>query len=206
MSENDVKMSEISESEASVSDSSRKKAFPMAMKVDENTATEFRKMAKETGMEQGNLLKAMIDNYRLNQDQILYKEHADDIQLMRDLTATINYKYLALIAQNRVEAERIHAKDAKRIEELEKANLEFQEDQKALRSSIERNTQLEHEVIELKEMLHKLENTIEQMAAQHKNEIDALTNKHNAAMTEMAQEYAQKYMAFVEQTTGKKVG
>ena len=44
------------------------------------------------------------------------------------------------------------------------------------------------------------------MAAQHKNEIDTLTNKHNAAMTEMAQEYAQKYMAFVEQTTGKKVG
>ena len=73
-----------------------------------------------------------------------------------------------------------------------------------MRSSIERNTQLEHEVIELKEMLHKLENTIEQMAAQHKNEIDALTNKHNAAMTQMAQEYAQKYMAFVEQSTGKK--
>ena len=140
----------------------------------------------------------------LNQDQILYKEHADDIQLMRDLTATINYKYLALIAQNRVEAERIHAKDAKRIEELEKANLEFQEDQKALRSSIERNTQLEHEVIDLKEMLHKLENTIEQMAAQHKNEIDALMNKHNAAMTEMAQSYAEKYMKFVEEHNQKK--
>ena len=123
---------------------------------------------------------------------------------MRELTATINYKYLALIAQNRVEAERIHAKDAKRIEELEKANLEFQEDQKASRSSIKRNTQLEHEVIELKEMLHKLENTIEQIAAMHKNEIDALTNKHNATMTEIAQEYAQKYMKFVEETTSAK--
>ena len=32
----------------------------------------------------------------------------------------------------------------------------------------------------------------------HKNEIDALTNKHNAAMTEMAQSYAEKYMKFVE--------
>ena len=68
-----------------------------------------------------------------------------------------------------------------------------------MRSSIERNTQLEHEVIELKEMLHKLENTIEQMSAQHKNEIDALMNKHNASMTEMAQSYAEKYMKFVEE-------
>ena len=30
----------------------------------------------------------------------------------------------------------------------------------------------------------------------HKNEIDVLTNKHNAAMTEMAQSYAEKYMKF----------
>ena len=35
----------------------------------------------------------------------------------------------------------------------------------------------------------------------HKNEIDALTNKHNVAMTEMAQSYAEKYMRFVEQST-----
>ena len=33
----------------------------------------------------------------------------------------------------------------------------------------------------------------------HKNEIDALKNKHNAAMTEMAQSYAEKYMKFVEE-------
>ena len=39
------------------------------------------------------------------------------------------------------------------------------------------------------------------MAAMHKNEIDALTNKHNVAMTEMAQSYAEKYMRFVEQST-----
>ena len=66
---------------------------------------------------------------------------------------------------------------------------------------MERNGQLEHEVNELKEMLHKLENTIEQMAAQQKNEIDALENKHNATMTEMAQSYAEKYMKFVEGNT-----
>ncbi len=41
------------------------------------------------------------------------------------------------------------------------------------------------------------------MAAMHKNEIDALTNKHNEAMTEMAQSYAEKYMRFVEQSTTK---
>ena len=35
-------------------------------------------------------------------------------------------------------------------------------------------------------MLHKLENKIMQTGAMHKNEIDALTNKHNAAMTEKA--------------------
>jgi len=34
------------------------------------------------------------------------------------------------------------------------------------------------------------------MAAMHKNEIDALTNKHNAAMTEMVQSYAKKYIKF----------
>lgn len=39
------------------------------------------------------------------------------------------------------------------------------------------------------------------MAAMHKNEIDALTNKHNAAMTEMAHEYAIKYMDFVKENT-----
>ena len=43
------------------------------------------------------------------------------------------------------------------------------------------------------------------MAAQHKNEIDALTNKHNAAMTEMAQSYAEKYMKFVEQSVSNKI-
>ena len=42
------------------------------------------------------------------------------------------------------------------------------------------------------------DNRIGQMAAMHKSEIDALTNKHNGAMIEMAQSYAEKYMKFVE--------
>ena len=182
----------------------KKKVISMAMKVDEGIANEFRKMAKETGMEQGNLLNAMIENYRLNEDRILYKEHADDIQLMRDLTATINYKYLALIAQNKVEAERIRAKDAKRIEKLEKDKQNLLEDRENWKGSVERNTQLEHEVIELKDQIRKLETMIDQLTTSHKNEIDALNNKHNADMTAMAQEYAQKYMKFVEDTTSGK--
>ena len=182
----------------------KKKVISMAMKVDEGIANEFRKMAKETGMEQGNLLNAMIENYRLNEDKTLYKDHADDIQLMRDLTATINYKYLALIAQNKIEAERIRAKEAKRIEKLEKEKQNLLEDRENWKSSVERNTQLEHEVIELKEQLRKMENMIDQLTSVHKNEIDALNNRHNAAMTAMAQEYAQKYMKFVEETTSAK--
>ena len=51
--------------------------------------------------------------------------------------------------------------------------------------------------------LNEEENKIEQMTATHKNEIDALTNKHNATMTEMAQNYAEKYMKFVEDNTRK---
>ena len=97
-----------SESSQSVSenDTDKKKIISMAMKVDSATANEFRKMAKETGMEQGMFLQAMIENFRLNEDKTLYKEHADDIQLMRDLTATINYKYVALIAQNKIAEEK----------------------------------------------------------------------------------------------------
>ena len=188
----------------SAAEEGKKKVISMAMKVDEGIANEFRKMAKETGMEQGNLLNAMIENYRLNEDKTLYKDHADDIQLMRDLTATINYKYLALIAQNKIEAERIRAKDAKRIEKLEKEKQNLLEDRENWKSSVERNTQLEHEVIELKEQLRKMENMIDQLSSTHKNEIDALNNRHNAAMTAMAQEYAQKYMKFVEETTSAK--
>ena len=96
-------------------DDQKKKIISMAVKVDENIANDFRKLAKETGMEQGSFLKAMIENFRLNEDKTLYKEHAEDIQLMRDLTATINYKYVALIAQNRIEAEKARAKDEKKI-------------------------------------------------------------------------------------------
>ena len=88
-----------------------------------------------------------------------------------------------------------------RIEQLERERQDLLEDQRTWKITMERNGQLEHEVNELKEMLHKLENKIEQMAAQHKNEVDALTNKHNAAMTEMAQNYAEKYMKFVEGNT-----
>ena len=36
------------------------------------------------------------------------------------------------------------------------------------------------------------------MAVMHKNEVEALTNMHNAAMTEMTQNVAEKYMKFVE--------
>ena len=201
---NDAKLETTAENsvqEGFTADSDKKKIISMAMKVDSATADEFRKMSKQTGMEQGMFLKAMIENFRLNEDKTLYKEHAEDIQLMRDLTATINYKYVALIAQNRIEAEKAHLKDAQRIEQLEREKQDLLEDQKTWRITMERNGQLEHEVNELKEMLHKLENKIEQMAAQHKNEVDALTNKHNAAMTEMAQSYAEKYMKFVEGNT-----
>ncbi len=192
-------------SDTAVTGEEKKKVISMAMKVDEGIANEFRKMAKETGMEQGNLLNAMIENYRLNEDRTLYKEHAEDIQLMRDLTATINYKYVALIAQNRIEAERIHTKDAKRIEKLEKEKQDLLEERENWQNSAERNAKLEHEVLELKEKLRKMENMVDQMAVSHKNELDALNNKHNAAMTAMAEEYAQKYLKFVEQTTsGKK--
>ena len=146
---------------------------------------------------------ALIENFRLNEDKALYKEHAEDIQLMRDLTATINYKYVALIAQNKIAEEKAHARDAKKIDELESEKKELLEEKKVWDITRERNAKLEHEVNELKEMLHKLENKIEQMAAMHKNEIDALTNKHNAAMTEMAQSYAEKYMRFVEDNSSK---
>ena len=194
-----------SESSQSVSenDTDKKKIISMAMKVDSATANEFRKMAKETGLEQGMFLQAMIENFRLNEDKTLYKEHANDIQLMRDLTATINYKYVALIAQNKIAEEKAHARDAKKIDELEREKKELLEEKKLWDVTRERNANLEHEVNELKEMLHKLENKIEQMAAMHKNEIDALTNRHNAAMTEMAQSYAEKYMKFVEESTKK---
>ena len=203
---NDVRPEKVdSESSQSVSenDTDKKKIISMAMKVDFATANEFRKMAKETGMEQGMFLQAMIENFRLNEDKTLYKEHADDIQLMRDLTATINYKYVALIAQNKIAEEKAHARDAKKIDELESEKKELLEEKKLWDITRERNANLEHEVNELKEMLHKLENKIEQMAAMHKNEIDALTNKHNAAMTEMAQSYAEKYMKFVEENSNK---
>lgn len=43
------------------------------------------------------------------------------------------------------------------------------------------------------------DNRIEQMAVMHKNEVEALTNMHNAAMTEMTQSVAEKYMKFVEE-------
>ena len=145
-------------------------------------------------------LKAMIENFRLNEDKTLYKEHVEDIQLMRDLTVAINYKYVALIAQNRIEAEKVHLKAAQQIEQLEK------EEQKNRKINMERNGQLEHEVNEFKEMLHKMENKIEQMSVVHKNEIDTLTNKHNAAMTEMAQSYAEKYMKFVEKNSNRTYG
>ena len=47
------------------------------------------------------------------------------------------------------------------------------------------------------------DNRIGQMAAMHKSEIDALTNKHNAAMTELAQSYAEKYMKCMKENSRK---
>ena len=195
---NDYETAKNPVSKTPVPEDEKKKIISMAVKVDENIANEFRKIARETGMEQGSLLNAMIDNFRMNEDKTLYKEHAEDIQLMRDLTATINYKYVALIAQNKIEAEKAHLKDAQRIEQLEREKQELLDDQKTWKITMERNGQLEHEANELKEMLHKLENKIEQMTASHRNEIDAMINKHNAENTELAQSYAQKYMDFVE--------
>ena len=176
----------------------QKKSTIMSMKVDETIAAEFRKLAKESGLEQGYFLQAMIDNFRLNEDKSLYKEHAEDIQLVRDLTATITYKYIALLSENKVAAEKANAKTAKKIAELEAANNDLLSEKEVWDYTRKRNVQMEHEINELKEMLHKLENKIEQMTASHKNEIDALTNKHNAEMTEMAQSYAEKYMQFVK--------
>ena len=176
----------------------QKKSTIMSMKVDESIAAEFRKLAKESGLEQGYFLQAMIDNFRLNEDKSLYKEHAEDIQLVRDLTATITYKYIALLSENKVAAEKANAKTAKKIAELEAANNDLLSEKEVWDYTRKRNVQMEHEINELKEMLHKLENKIEQMTASHKNEIDALTNKHNAEMTEMAQSYAEKYMQFVK--------
>ena len=179
---NDAKLEVTAENgaqEVPTADSDKKKIISMAMKVDAATADEFRKMSKQTGMEQGMFLKAMLENFRLNEDKTLYKEHAEDIQLMRDLTATINYKYVALIAQNRIEAEKAHLRDAQQIEQLEREKQDLLEDQRTWKITMERNGQLEHEVNELKEMLHKLENKIEQMAATHleNQKLEALVKK-----------------------------
>ena len=178
--------------------SPKSETISMAMRVSRDVAEEFRQLAKETGMEQGSVLKAMIENFRLNEDKTLYKEHAEDIQIMRDLTATINYKYVALIAQNRIEAEKAHTKDAKRIEELEESNKGLLEQKKLWDVSKERVVQLESEVSDLRGMLRALERKIETMSAEHKNELEALNNKKNSEMNAMAQEYAAKYLGFVE--------
>ena len=186
--------------------SAKNDTIPMALRVSKDVAEEFRRLARETGMEQGYFLKAMIENFRLNEDKTLYKEHAEDIQLMRDLTATINYKYVALIAQNKVAEEKAHARDAKRIEELEEDNRGLLEEKKYWDISKERVVQLERQVSDLQGMLHALERKIETMSAEHKNEIEALNNKKNSEMNAMAQEYAAKYLSFVEgfgKTPGK---
>lgn len=182
-------------------DDARKKVISMAVKVDESIASDFRKMAKETGMEQGAFLQAMLDNFRLNEDKTLYREHAEDIQTMRDLTATINYKYVALIAQNKIAEEKAHARDAQHLAELETEIRTLREEKKEGDAARQRCALLEHEYAELKETVRQLENRIEQMTSAHKNEIDALVNKHNAAITDMAQSYAEKYMRFVEDNT-----
>ena len=181
----------------------KKKMISMAMKVENGVANEFRRMAKESGMEQGMFLHAMLDNFRLNEDKTLYKEYAEDIQVMRDLTATINYRYVALIAQNKIAEEKAHAKDAKRIEELKRENEKLKEEKSQLEAVKQRNGELEHEVNELKEMLYRQETILDQLKTAHKNEIDSLTNRYNAQMTELAHSYAEKYMKFAEESVRK---
>ena len=88
-------------------------------------------------------------------------EGLKEYHALYDYIETINYKYVALIAQNKIEAEKAHLKDAQRIEQLEKEKQDLLDDQKTWKITMERNGQLEHEINELKEMLHKLENKIE---------------------------------------------
>lgn len=176
----------------------KQKMLSMAMKVDEATAAEFRKIARESGMEQGALLNVMIENFRLNENKTLYKDHAEDIQTVQDLMSTILYKYVALLAENKVTEEKTKAKQAEEIASLKQQIEELSSASKLFESEHALRMELERRVAEQKNKLDALQNQIQQMAAQHTNEMDALRNKYNAELVEQSRKYAEEYQRFLK--------
>lgn len=181
----------------------KQKMLSMAMKVDEATAAEFRKIARESGMEQGALLNVMIENFRLNENKTLYKDHAEDIQTVQDLMSTILYKYVALLAENKVTEEKTKAKQAEEIASLKQQIEELSSASKLFESEHALRMELESRVAEQKNKLDALQNQIQQMAAQHTNEMDALRNKYNAELVEQSRKYADEYQKFIKANLGK---
>ena len=184
----------------------KQKMLSMAMKVDEATAAEFRKIARESGMEQGTLLNAMIENFRLNENKTLYKDHAEDIQTVQDLMSTILYKYVALLAENKVSEEKAKAKQAQEIAALKQQIEELSASSKLYESEHALRMELENRVAEQKNKLEALQNQIQQMAAQHTNEMDALRNKYNAELVEQSRKYAEEYQRFLNANTVRQQG
>ena len=184
----------------------KQKMLSMAMKVDEATASEFRKIARESGMEQGTLLNARIENFRLNENKTLYKEHAEDIQTVQDLMSTILYKYVALLAENKVSEEKAKAKQAQEIATLKQQIEELSASSKLYESEHALRMELEGRVAEQKNKLDALQNQIQQMAAQHANEMDALRNKYNAELVEQSRKYAEEYQRFLNANTVRQQG
>ncbi|MDD7678930.1 hypothetical protein FYJ51_04895 [Erysipelotrichaceae bacterium Oil+RF-744-GAM-WT-6] len=184
----------------------KQKMLSMAMKVDEATASEFRKIARESGMEQGTLLNAMIENFRLNENKTLYKEHAEDIQTVQDLMSTILYKYVALLAENKVSEEKAKAKQAQEIAALKQQIEELSASSKLFESEHALRMELESRVAEQRNKLDSLQNQIQQMAAQHTNEMDALRNKYNAELVEQSRKYAEEYQRFLNANTVRQQG
>lgn len=176
----------------------KQKMLSMAMKVDEATAAEFRKIARESGMEQGALLNVMIENFRLNENKTLYKDHAEDIQTVQDLMSTMLYKYVALLAENKVTEEKTKAKQAEEIASLKQQIEELSSASKLFESEHALRMELERRVAEQKNKLDALQNQIQQMAAQHTNEMDALRNKYNAELVEQSRKYAEEYQRFLK--------
>ena len=184
----------------------KQKMLSMAMKVDEATASEFRKIARESGMEQGTLLNAMIENFRLNENKTLYKEQAEDIQTVQDLMSTILYKYVALLAENKVSEEKAKAKQAQEIAALKQQIEELSASSKLFESEHALRMELESRVAEQRNKLDSLQNQIQQMAAQHTNEMDALRNKYNAELVEQSRKYAEEYQRFLNANTVRQQG
>ena len=163
----------------------KQKMLSMAMKVDEATASEFRKIARESGMEQGTLL---------------------NIQTEQDLMSTILYKYVALLAENKVSEEKAKAKQAQEIATLKQQIEELSASSKLYESEHALRMELEGRVAEQKNKLDALQNQIQQMAAQHANEMDALRNKYNAELVEQSRKYAEEYQRFLNANTVRQQG